>query len=322
MTTRAFISKIILLMIIVYSFSVIGLRIDGTFRNKLGIFNWVAIVNGKFPVGGRPYASFTDIQLAMWAKNAHLDKNAYVLNYGGYFSNWFILSGLDIVFKRGGFFSIESQDKIVEIIENIREGNYQYTPLLLKYNVKYVFISQRYYYVPVNPYLQEIKNHNGSQLYRILDSPIYNQKVYTVPQIERNVKRQGGEIRVERHQKGAKFKRIELLSFNGKDRKRLHLEIDPTILLGKEPIQLPIQLDSYDTANFIAGLGPGRFRFQLIKDGDVIKTYNFRSKKRGLHNVFVFENNNGLKTIDIAIINSHPDQGDIRFWGLKVNTNE
>ena len=160
--------NILLLVIISMTFFISIQRMEKGFKKRY--FDWIRYVTPYLYArhNGWAIGMLEDIQLALWAKDK-IGNSDNVVNLGGFFSQWFILSGMKCVFTRAAIHNHKNDREIKNILEDINNGNYIETQNLLAYGVKYLFVSARLYYVPINPYLKLIKNYKNAQLFEVMD---------------------------------------------------------------------------------------------------------------------------------------------------------
>jgi hypothetical protein len=116
------------------------------------------------------WSTFNDVDLAMWARE-NLKDNGIILNLGGYYGCWFVISEHRVVFARCSpppfIVNYKFQD-VLSIWRDMQIGIYRTTPKLRDMEITYIFTSEKQPLILSNPYLRLIHNVGWSQIYRIL----------------------------------------------------------------------------------------------------------------------------------------------------------
>ena len=151
-----------------YSMSDVALR---TLDKREG---WVLKVDPHATCALKPntWSTFNDVNLAMWARE-NLKDNGIILNLGGYYGSWSVISEHRVVFARCSpppfVINYKFQD-VLSIWRDMQIGIYQTTPSFRDMEIEYVSTSEKQPLILSSPYLRLIHKVGWSRMYKILAS--------------------------------------------------------------------------------------------------------------------------------------------------------
>lgn len=255
-----------------------------------------------------------DLRLIDWMRS-HLPgrHQTLLLNYGGYYSQWFLLSGMDLVFRAGGgLFERQNDNAIYNILEKVRNGDAEAWRILPRYGVKYLVISQAYPYVPVSKYLVPVKNINGSQLYRISEHASKNTIGINVRKIESLSTAESTPPLFYPHVNRLVHSEVWIMNDQGSPKYRL-LPIEPCMILNRSGVRFPIRLSKEMHKVYIrVASSPGEVAVLVLADN----TFDGSAKliHAGQQRVLTFPNDKN-RTVTLVL---KAKSRSVNLYGIQI----